>query len=1386
MSFISKTDTSPLDIFDRGPVYFFDIVEDYAHIGGVAAVSRRLRRALSLRLGKRLISVRDIAARFGCGEAGENYLERERRAIEALATLDPASTFLIPNFQSPLRLVAGRAKPVVINLVHDVQFAALPKLFSTEHRDWLHRAFAETRENADTLVFVSQSTKEQFAGLFGAPRRAAVVPVPIGEAVSDTVPNQDAGKFLLAVQHGECHPHKNVEGLLRLFANISATDPNLSLVVTGRGQSHFQRAREKLPLALQSRAFHAGYVSRAELTKLYRDATAFVSLSRFEGFNMPAAEAAVEGTPLILSDLPVHRELHGQAACFLNLDAPDAVLARAFLMSTAQRPRLPNQALAKACSAVSIASVYASLIDLSLRAEPKRQRERRSLVKRSSRRNARQGLCSPPMSFNGTDKLASGISSPRALMIGTIVGGVLLSGAVSSPALAQSLSCVTGVAASGGAGGSTFSGTQWDVPGGVGGASGLPDGSAGSDQGNGPHSVTSGYYSGGGGGAGGECASQTGGTGGGTQYEPSLGGVGSLLAGQPGAAGQTGLSGAGGGGGGGYGLTLSFSGQGGSGGTGGAGGSAGNAGGGGGGGGGGLGTGITANATLIGNSSGGAGGSGGSGGYNGNGGSGGTGGAGTVIFNVGTEAAVEMGVISTGGDGGDGGASLLTYSSPGIFQSGGNGGNGGAGVLLTEIGQVLSNDGNIKGGSGGAGGNGLFGSNGSSGILGGSAYWGSGYGGSGGNGASGVSVTGVSRIVNAGTIAGGNGGSGGSGGAGGNAADAGTGGHGGSGGAGGNGGVGLLFVNAGSLVNTGSITGGNGSFGGAGGIGGAGGPHGGIAGAAGALGSAGYGGAGVVGSGVDIINTGIISGGLGANPMGTRTAVLFTGGINSISYGGSLNGGVNVAAGSFAPAAAGSSIGQTLAIDGFVTFAAGTSYKIRVSSSGSDSVLATGTATINGGSVNVLAGAGNYAPATTYTILTATGGRLGTFTDGVTSSLAFLDPSLSYDANNVYLTMTRNHVNFADIGITRNQIATGGSIATLGQGNAVYDAFLNLSAPQAQYAFDQLSGEIHASAKTAMIEDSRFVRSAINDRMRAAFDTLGASGGSIMTDTNGQPAAIAANTDGLAVWGQGFGSWGHWNSDGNAAKLDRSIGGFLLGADTSVFDTWRLGAVAGYSHTSLTEDTLGSTGSSDNYHVGLYGGTNWGDLGFRTGAAFTWNALSMARSVQFPGFLDSLKTNYNAATVQVFSELSYRIEANNIIFEPFANLAYVNLHTDGFTERGGAAALNSSSGDTDTAAITLGSRATISFDLDGTAVTANGMLGWRFGYDDVKPNTVIRPAGGAEFSIDGIPVARYAAVVEAGLDFTLSPTTMFGVSYDAQFGSGMAEQTFRASLNVKF
>jgi outer membrane autotransporter protein len=203
---------------------------------------------------------------------------------------------------------------------------------------------------------------------------------------------------------------------------------------------------------------------------------------------------------------------------------------------------------------------------------------------------------------------------------------------------------------------------------------------------------------------------------------------------------------------------------------------------------------------------------------------------------------------------------------------------------------------------------------------------------------------------------------------------------------------------------------------------------------------------------------------------------------------------------------------------------------------------------------------------------------------------------------------------------------------------------------------------------------------------------------------------------------------------------------------------------------------------------GLYGGAAWGALSFRSGASYTWHDLSTSRSVAFGNFRDSLKGGYRAGTTQVFGEFGYGVRAGRFELEPFANLAYVNLHTGSFTEQGGAAALTSSGSTTDAAFTTLGLHASTGFNLGSLNTTLRSTLGWRHAFGDVTPqaNNLSFASGSSPFSIAGVPIAKNAAVIDTGLDFAITPDAILGVSYNGQFGSGVSDQSIRANFSMKF
>ncbi|MBN8943751.1 MAG: autotransporter domain-containing protein [Rhizobiales bacterium] len=505
---------------------------------------------------------------------------------------------------------------------------------------------------------------------------------------------------------------------------------------------------------------------------------------------------------------------------------------------------------------------------------------------------------------------------------------------------------------------------------------------------------------------------------------------------------------------------------------------------------------------------------------------------------------------------------------------------------------------------------------------------------------------------------------------------------------------------------------------------------------------------------------------------------------------GSLGSTVTIAAGGVH--APGNSVGTQIIAGNYVNHG---TLVVEGTPAGTDKIVVAGSVDISGATLNLV-----LSPTTPaswnllngpYTLIDkqSAGAVTGTF-GTVTNNLLFLNLSLNYaggDGNDVTLQLTRNDASFSSIGITRNQIATAGGIESLPNSNPIWQAVAMSSDPDiVRRSFDQLSGEIHASAKTALIEDSRFVREAATDRLRSAFGAVAAATFPVMAYAGGDPIPVAATTDRLAVWGQAIGAWGQTRSDGNAARLERSTGGFFLGADGPVLDILRIGVLAGYSRTTFTARDRASSGGSDNYHLGLYAGAQWGQLGVRSGLAYTWHDIATGRSVRIPGFNDSLKANSHAGTFQAFGELGYRIDASRVAFEPFANLAYVHLSTSGFTEQGGAAALIGTGQTTQATFTTLGVRASSSFDLAGVQATVRGTLGWRHAFGDTTPLATLAFAGGSAFTVAGVPIARNAALVEAGLDLNLSPAATFGVSYSGQIASDAQQHGFKANLAVRF
>jgi outer membrane autotransporter protein len=425
------------------------------------------------------------------------------------------------------------------------------------------------------------------------------------------------------------------------------------------------------------------------------------------------------------------------------------------------------------------------------------------------------------------------------------------------------------------------------------------------------------------------------------------------------------------------------------------------------------------------------------------------------------------------------------------------------------------------------------------------------------------------------------------------------------------------------------------------------------------------------------------------------------------------------------------------------------------------------------------------------------GAITGTFA-AIDNPFVFLDETLDYaggDNNDVTLTLARNSTAFSGFARTRNQVSVAEAVDALGDGSAVWNAVaLSGSADGARHAFDVLSGEIHASARSGLLADATLLERAILGRLRSALDTR--LGGAGMVEA---PLGYAASDEArsqfpsdaftepalpVAIWMQALGASGEIGSDANAMGLDRQTAGLILGADMAIGESWRLGAFAGYGRSGFDIGDLASSAASENYHLGLYAGNEQGPMKLRLGAAYSAHDLEARRSVDLMS--ETLVANHGAATAQAFGEIAYQTDIGAVRLEPFAGLAYVNLHTQGFVEMGGDAALTTTGSTDEVYYSTLGLRAVTSFPVGEASATLSVMLGWRHAFGDVMPLASHAFRGGGSFVIAGVPIAQDTILAELGLDLTLSSTLTLGTAYAARYGEGTSEQDVRGNLRRKF
>ncbi|CRM89401.1 Extracellular serine protease precursor [Pseudomonas sp. 22 E 5] len=472
--------------------------------------------------------------------------------------------------------------------------------------------------------------------------------------------------------------------------------------------------------------------------------------------------------------------------------------------------------------------------------------------------------------------------------------------------------------------------------------------------------------------------------------------------------------------------------------------------------------------------------------------------------------------------------------------------------------------------------------------------------------------------------------------------------------------------------------------------------------------------------------------------------------------------------------APGNSVG-TLQVAGDVNLGAGSTYAVELTPTSSDRIVAGGKAILGGGNVTLalensptlLSGAqAQSLIGRQYSILQAAGGIQGQFGQ-VLPDYLFLGGTLAYATDSVQLDVVRNDATFASVAATRNQRNVAAAAEQLGAGNPVYESLLQSeSIAVAQHGLQQLSGEIYPAIGAMLINDSLQLRDAVGERLRQV--------------------PVAADSK---LWLKALGAWGKTDSRSETAGSTTSLGGLLGGVDGALDEQTRVGLVAGYSDSSLNMGSgTHSSASIDSYHFGAYAGRELGDWRVSAGGAYSWHRGDVKRDLQYGAVSGKQKSKLEARTAQLFTEAAYRINLQSLALEPFANLAYVHLDSDGFHEKGDAAALERGSDQRDAVLSTLGVRALKTVALnDHQQLQLSGSLGWQHSLTAVESEEHLAfVAGGPSFAVRSSPLLRDAALVGVQASLALSPATRVNLDYSGQWGGREKTQGVGLSLNWQF
>ncbi|HTK15481.1 MAG TPA: glycosyltransferase family 1 protein [Acidimicrobiia bacterium] len=241
-----------------------------------------------------------------------------------------------PHYTMPLRA----SVPCAVT-IHDLTFFDHPEWHERSKVVYFRRMIRAAARRATTLICVSTFTADRLRALVAPRTDIEVIHHGVDHDRFAAKGDSTADLALLA-GHGieppyiafasTIEPRKNVPTLVRAFAKVAATRPELRLVLAGSDGWGAREASEAIAAnRVATRVLRPGYLDNATIAAFFRRAAAVTYPSLEEGFGLPALEGLACGAPVVTSEGSALAEVVGDAALLVppgDADALAGALAR--------------------------------------------------------------------------------------------------------------------------------------------------------------------------------------------------------------------------------------------------------------------------------------------------------------------------------------------------------------------------------------------------------------------------------------------------------------------------------------------------------------------------------------------------------------------------------------------------------------------------------------------------------------------------------------------------------------------------------------------------------------------------------------------------------------------------------------------------------------------------------------------------------------------------------------------------------------------------------------------------------------------------------------------------------------------------------------------------